>query len=209
MVEAVAVAIKERKAQAIQDVGTCALHTVTMHCCQLPVTAYTHKQKTMYDQLVHWTHIKSASDAVGNRHASKRAYLSVSSLHTELRRIAAFCTGKPARSPLNTFLLCVLEHQEILAVQVKTLIAKHKRLLDGNAMGKMKLEFEEQVGQQQVDIQKDAVKVSLITTPDVKKAFTTAEITAIKRAKVGLALHKPYHTSVCLIMLPCSLFLVA
>lgn len=110
---------------------------------------------------------------------------------------------------MKTFLPCVFEHQEILAVQVKTLIAKHKRLLDGNAMGKMKLEFEEQVGQQQVDIQKDAVKVSLITTPDAKKALTTAEITAIKRAKVGLAPRKTHHTSVYLILLPCSLFFVA
>lgn len=73
MVEAVAVAIKERKAQAIQDVGTCALHTRATHCSQLAATAYMHKQKPMYSQLVHCLiccfgiHKVCVRDAVGEQ----------------------------------------------------------------------------------------------------------------------------------------------
>lgn len=74
------------------------------------------------------------------------------------------------------------------STQVETLIAKHKKLLDANAIGRMKVEFEEQMGQQVAADQRDTVRVSLVTIPAARAALANAEDTAARRAKVGAQL---------------------
>ena len=72
-------------------------------------------------------------------------------------------------------------------VQLKTIVAKHEKLLDEAAMGKMKSSFEKQQIAGDADNYRGAVRVTMTTRADANQPLTGDEETTHKKAQVSYA----------------------